>query len=779
MRFEGLRARNIGVLTDVSLDLTALPGRLVAVTGPNGAGKSTLLGLLAGAMYRDVPTRGTLASLARSRDSFVEVKFVNGSNWTLRHNVDSVTGSGDSVVLDAAGAPAFDSAKRRAFDAWASKHLPAQEVLYGSVFSAQQSAGFLDMKPADRKACLLKVLGVERLEALAEIARAHGREAKVEAAKLRGRLQALAGTDPEEALAELEQADRALHDAEAALVEARAADEAAKAYVGTLRRLREVRGELGLLRTKRANNAALLPDADRIRRAVARAGDIREQHLPALDADLEEIARQLAAVDADRRETIAVHEAAERRLAESRRAVAAADRVLVDEAVIANAVRDLPGVRAAVEHTAEEEAAAKAAVDALASSLIDGASVRIRGLRAGLTKITTIEMSGEHRAVANRALADDDAAAVEIETGPTRLQTARLALASGAQLLQREREGLARVERLAARAGELDGARRAKEEVTAAVQATEAEITSLAHKKAALEDSRRAITGRQDEKGGARLRLRQELEDLASDIRKAPHLETAEARIAEIDPQIAKLEGELVDLEAVPAVDFEIDHVSPAETRAAACRARRERASLALEQAKKTSTERGEVEALLEAAEAEVADYALLADSLGKDGLQIAEVDAAAPELTAQVNDLLHTCVGPRWTVSIDAARASADGKKEIAGITVRVLDTVRNREADGETLSGGERVVVNEAISLALTMLACRQAGAERPTIVRDESGAALDTENTRAWIAMLRRAAEIVDADKVLFVSHSKEAQDLADARIVVDDGKVRVAA
>jgi len=40
-----------------------------------------------------------------------------------------------------------------------------------------------------------------------------------------------------------------------------------------------------------------------------------------------------------------------------------------------------------------------------------------------------------------------------------------------------------------------------------------------------------------------------------------------------------------------------------------------------------------------------------------------------------------------------------------------------------------------------------------------------------------MLRRAADIVGARQGLFVSHSQDVQELADARIHVADGKVRV--
>ena len=37
-------------------------------------------------------------------------------------------------------------------------------------------------------------------------------------------------------------------------------------------------------------------------------------------------------------------------------------------------------------------------------------------------------------------------------------------------------------------------------------------------------------------------------------------------------------------------------------------------------------------------------------------------------------------------------------------------------------------------------------------------------------AYIAMLRRAAEMIGADRVLLVSHAEEVQELCDARIEV---------
>ena len=40
-----------------------------------------------------------------------------------------------------------------------------------------------------------------------------------------------------------------------------------------------------------------------------------------------------------------------------------------------------------------------------------------------------------------------------------------------------------------------------------------------------------------------------------------------------------------------------------------------------------------------------------------------------------------------------------------------------------------------------------------------------------------MLRRAAQIVGAGKVLFVSHARDTWALADARVLVRDGRIEV--
>ena len=72
--------------------------------------------------------------------------------------------------------------------------------------------------------------------------------------------------------------------------------------------------------------------------------------------------------------------------------------------------------------------------------------------------------------------------------------------------------------------------------------------------------------------------------------------------------------------------------------------------------------------------------------------------------------------------------------------------------------------------------MHVCQRSGLREPTLVRDETGAALDPENGQAYVAMLRRAAAQVGAHRVIFVSHDPAMAALADG--CIDLGVARVA-
>lgn len=791
---------------EVSVDLSAIGGTLVAVTGPNGAGKTTALELLGAACYRETPTRGSLADLATSRDAFLEVGMTNGAAHVVRHSVDAVSGKSESLVMDETGTPRLSSTKVRDFDGWAAKHLPPKDVLYASTFAAQGSSGFLGMTAGERKGVLLRALGIERLETLAKRAGEKAREAKANAATISARLsdERARASNPAQVREEIallhverEQLAQAVAQAKAALEEATAAEQLARiarqdldAHLARrkelMARLEQATRERADVADRLANNRKVLEQAAQIRAAQDKAAEFDERIRVLGDqvTDAREAcaASERALADALRERTDLAkraQEANERRL----RAVGR----LADRAVVQKAVDELPNLRRDLDAAALEVGSILAGIEKLQAFALNSATLRIGGLREGLQEI----VRSEDDRIAPRTLAEDDERAAKASDAPQRLKEER----ERAREAQDKQKGIAQsvatAERLAAREPEMRAAeqdRDAADIELGELAKAESKLGPTAGLEQAVEGARLALAAISD----ALEKAKAEREGLAHLLKLSERLTQAEARVAELSPRadaladaVASLTKALEELGDMPA-DVVLPDLNVARARvdAAAAKMNSNEAAIAVKRAQLTDAEASEkrieaIEAERAAAEADLADWQRLADDLGRDGIQSLEIDAAGPELTEMVNDLLRNCVGSRWTVTIEASRLSADGKKVLEGCEVRVIDAERGREGAAETLSGGERVIIGEAVSLALAMLACRRSGMDRPSIIRDESAAALDPANGRAWISMMRRAAELVNASKVFFVTHVPELQELADARIEVKDGKLEVAA
>ena len=827
MRFDTIKARGIGPFRDeLSLDFTKVAGPLVAITGGNGEGKSTLLELLAGGLFRSCPTRGSLAGLAVSRDAFVEIGIVNGASHTIRHSIDNVSGKGESLVLNAAGAPELSSAKVREFDEWATMHLPSPAVLYASTFAAQGSSGFMELKPGDRKAVLLRLLGIEQLEAKAERARAQARSVRTGLEVLRARIadEQARGGNVVDAEARLEEAKtRAMSLDTQVLVARKAADDAKaalEAYRETERIADEARAKCAELdrrlattaettkdmETRLANNRAVLTEGPAIRAAHARLatidgrlGELREAKSSSAVAwkGAQESHDKLVL---DHKNAVARFEAAQRRVTAAEARVAKRDEVEAAE-------KSLPGLRDALDEAEKAVEVATAEVRRVQGLALGGAETRIKSLRASLEQIggacsnaqdmsLGLDLVGELGAIedlAANALDADAAIAGHADRAPELLRAASARETATRGHAGGVRAQLSGAEARAARMGEIEAALAEAKAATKDVAKAAEDIAALERGIAVASVEVDALLNLNAPMLAETTALTEERARVAPLAGKLERLTAAEGRIAELEPRVEagqaelallKKERDAVVVPSLPAIDRDAltratASVGQVETSQRLAHGELAKAEAALTTARESSARLDEQLIAQRDAEEDLSDWTRLADDLGRDGLQALEVDAAFPELTTMVNDLLHTCFGPRWTVSIEASRLSADGKKQLEGCEVRVLDTERGRDGTAESLSGGERVIVGEAISLALSMLACRRSGVQGATLVRDETGAALDAQNARAFVSMLRRAAELVGASKVLFVSHSADVVDLADARIEIKNGKATVMA
>lgn len=795
MRFERLRLRAMGSYRDdVDIDFCALPGPIIAVTGPNGCGKSTLLELLAGALYRQTPTRGTLASLARARDSFAEIKCVNGSAYTIRHTLDAVSGKGEVLVLDVAGNPMLESGKVREFDAWAGSHLSAPSLLYSSSFAIQGQRGFLDLSPSERKQVLVRLLSLERYDVMARQAHERAGECKRQVELAQAKLDEITEPDLDACDAALQEATKAralahetLQGATAAHARAVAASESNAAAQeithqrqAVKKRLLAVDEELADLGTRIGNNRRLLEQKSDIDASAQRLAELQVQwealkvRGAVAGSVFEQCKTQLSAA-------VAEVKRATRAVLQAREVVTRLEGRVAELPKVREAARQLEGLRARVADLGAKLKELDQASEHQRDMLTTGKDQRISGLRRGLQAVD--QAAGDPQFIAHKAIETDDALEREATAAPEQLKTLRAAVAQHKSAEVKLFDHLLVVERFAARLPELAAAEQELQSAYEALASAEAEQRTVG---AAADAVTEAFTAAEAEVSTVAREavgpLSAELSKLAGVPALKQRLDQAQTRIEELTQQQAATQQRRMlaqaELAALPVVtELEPADIQAYDRRRADAQEDLERCAREVALAQRL-LEQGQLDLAKRAAltrdgafaHANLSDWTRLSKDLGRDGLQAMELDAALPAINAMANDLLHHAHGPRFTVELRTDRLSADGKRVIEDLDVRVIDTVEGRDALAETFSGGECVIVGEAIALALTMLACQRSGFEAPTLVRDESGAALDADCAPHYVAMLRRAAQLIGAHRVLFVTHNPELQELADSRITI---------
>jgi exonuclease SbcC len=171
-----------------------------------------------------------------------------------------------------------------------------------------------------------------------------------------------------------------------------------------------------------------------------------------------------------------------------------------------------------------------------------------------------------------------------------------------------------------------------------------------------------------------------------------------------------------------------------------------------------------------------LASWAGLDKAFGPMGIQSLEIDAAGPSVSSLANELLFSCFGPRFSIRFVTQVPKQDGgyKDEF---DIEVKDSERNRSGSIDDISGGEKVIVSEAVGLAIALFNSSKSGISWRTLFRDEVTGALDDDNAPRYISMLRRARELGHFERVYFIAHQPRLHELADAKISVHDGKVEI--
>jgi len=720
-----------------TLDLAALGPGIIAIAGPNGSGKTTLLEAVPGAVYRQTPSRGSIAALATSRDASIELCGENGAPFQIRLSADAHNGKQEAIILDGAGEPKAGP-KVRDFDAYVAAHFPPLDVYLASFFASQTGAGSIfKMDRSARRALFGRLLGIERLELMATAARENARAKETELAASKAALEALRGQAEdvaalerqleyaranaetakslqEETQAKLDEVRKVLEERQSAVAEA---EKGRARYADANRRVNLAAGEITRLDSRLTALETLLAKADEIRGIAAR--------IQGLTAELEKnrAAGELAAAE-DRRLQDTASET-ERRLVETNLASRKA-RQDIDEAErkhkeAAAAIAHAETCTGSVPCAGTLDDAARGRCPALSGHFKnrDQAELVIKWYTEQIAGLT------DKRTVARRAEADAEAAAQDSKLAAINSRAAIDKLRSEYRRLSDELAKLKAMDRTA----ELDKA--------------EAEA-------AALRDS--LVTA------GKNLdAAKTEASKIQAEIPVVDHLgiQTAEKEIRDLTASIGTLR-----------IGHENDTAEAVriETR--------------LKTAAQVKARTEELLVKISPAEREISDWKFLARGLGREGVQALELDAAGPRVSDLANELLTDAYGPRFQVRFETQAAKADGKGVKETFDIIVVDNERGREGNGEDLSGGEKVIVGEALGLAVGLFHAQAAGATLGTVIRDETVGALDPDNAQRYLAMLRAFVRVGRVDQLLFVAHQPALIDLADAVVRVDNGRIEIA-
>jgi exonuclease SbcC len=168
------------------------------------------------------------------------------------------------------------------------------------------------------------------------------------------------------------------------------------------------------------------------------------------------------------------------------------------------------------------------------------------------------------------------------------------------------------------------------------------------------------------------------------------------------------------------------------------------------------------------------AGFVLCEQGFGQAGIQALEIDAAGPEVSTIANQLLTSAFGGRFTLQLRTVQEASRGKVQKEVFDIQVLDGQSGGARQHAALSGGEQVLVDEALKLSLAIFNARRAGTPFETLFRDEADGALSEEAAARYPEMLREAVKLGGFRNVYFITHRQTCAEQADARIVVKDGR-----
>jgi len=144
-------------------------------------------------------------------------------------------------------------------------------------------------------------------------------------------------------------------------------------------------------------------------------------------------------------------------------------------------------------------------------------------------------------------------------------------------------------------------------------------------------------------------------------------------------------------------------------------------------------------------------DYQIIAQSLGKNGIQALLIENAIPEIEHEANVLLSHLTDNQSHIIIESVRdLKSGGTKET--LDIKISDAVGIRPY--ELFSGGEAFRIDFAIRIAISKLLARRSGTSLQTLIIDEGFGSQDEEGLNHIMEALYKIQD--DFAKIIIVSH-----------------------
>lgn len=717
--FKGIRSGS--GKDELELDISEWKG-LVAVTGPNGSGKTTVLDNLH--PYRVMPYRaGSYSPKAFSfynecygSEALRELIFeLNGLRYRSLVLIDAERKKQEAYLYEQAenGWKALCDGKTDNYDRSVEELLGSPQLFFTSVFRCQDAARLSDYTKGEIKDIFVELLGIESLKAMSQMAKESKEALAREAEWLRREKERLAAV---------------LDEGKKAEAEAKRLDRLSMELTASLFRLDEETGD------KQAE----------LRRIEAQA---------ALDAKaLEE------------RSVI------ERKARDVREKIERVKNTLLKAQLVKNASADMKRHQCRADHLKKELVALEEALAGFQERehACREAEKKLFMLRKSLDELRITKKHSEDISARDLRLAKE--ASELLGKVPCGSEYHRMCpiLISAVKAQESIPAIMARLQ--------ASGAAEGKEnELQREINLLEPRVLELTELQRRIKEaiSKKQSISREHSEVEAQAR---KVGELATHL---PEAEFAESIYPGLLQELKVLEAAL---ESFGTGERPFEKVNGAEKELSLLKSRRQEYLEQLTEVKKllggfekklvdgeaAEKELKAIERRLEGLNEDISQWALLEKAFGNDGIVALEIDDAGPAISAAANDLLSSCFGTRFSVRIDTQAAKADGKGLKETFNITVYDALRDESKSLRTMSGGEKVWIEEAITRAISLYNARRSGRRYQALFTDEKDGALDFERKKEFIAMKKRVLDLGGYEMEFFISHSPDVQDIAGSRI-----------